>query len=109
MPDTSLAQELGVRVPDLIAGFCGGMANAFVFRRTEPWAIVGSIIVGTVTAAYLTDPLSSTMSHWFGLNLGQGGAFVVGLGGMSFCQGILAAIKRLQFGKGGPGGGSADA
>lgn len=81
--------QLGVKAPDLIAGFCGGVVNAFALKRSDPWSIIGSVVVGGLTANYLAEP--------FGRYLGTGqgtGAFLVGLAGMAICQGIIGAAKN---------------
>lgn len=84
--------ELGLRLPDLVAGFAGGVTNAFVMRRAEPVAIVGSVVVGTLTAAYLGEPAARALG-----TSGSAAAFIVGLAGMAVCQGIIAAVKRYRF------------
>lgn len=96
MPDDSVLRELGLKIPDIIAGFFGGVVNALVFRRSDPWAIVGSVVVGALTANYLT----TTVAGYLGANAGAAG-FVVGLAGMAICQGIVASAKTWRpFAKG---------
>ncbi len=91
--------QIGVKLPDLVAGFCGGLVNAFVMKRADPWAIVGSMVVGALTANYLAEPLG----RYLGTGLGTSG-FVVGIGGMAICQGIVEASRNWKpFG---PKGGS---
>lgn len=34
--EAGLLVQLGVKMPDLIAGFAGGVVNAFVFKRSDP-------------------------------------------------------------------------
>ena len=97
MPDGSLLSELGVRASDIVAGFFGGIVNAFVFRRSDPVSIIGSVVVGTVTAAYLTDWVVWNIVRWGFGNPGQGTAFIVGLCGMMVCQGIVAMAKRIAM------------
>lgn len=95
MPDGSLLGELNLRAADIVAGFFGGVVNAFIFRRSDPWSIIGSVVVGTVTAAYLTDwVVWNIMRMGFG-NPGQGTAFIVGLCGMIICQGLVAGVKKV--------------
>ena len=81
--------EMGIRAADVLAGFCGGVVNAIVLKRSEPWAIIGSVVVGGLTANYLADPF---MKY---LGTGQGTtAFLVGLAGMAICQGVIAGAKN---------------
>lgn len=90
MADGLLA-EFGIRLNDLIAGFAGGVVNSFVFRRSEPWSVIGSMIVGALTANYLTEPVS----RYIGTGSGPAG-FIVGLAGMAICQGIVEAAKSWR-------------
>jgi ABC-type xylose transport system permease subunit len=90
MSDDWLAQ-LGIHVSDLVAGFSGGIVNAFVFKRSEPWAIVGSVVVGSLTANYLSQPVG----HYIGTSSGAS-SFIVGLAGMAICQGIVEAAKSWR-------------
>lgn len=87
MSDDWLSQ-IGIHVSDLVAGFSGGIVNAFVFKRSDPASIVGSVVVGSLTANYLSEPIG----HYVGTS-GGASAFVVGLAGMAICQGIIEAAK----------------
>jgi len=75
---------LGIHLQDLVAGFAGGVANAFVFKKSKPWAIIGSIIVGGLAANYL----GSVVGKLLGTSEGTS-AFIIGLAGMAICQGIV--------------------
>lgn len=75
---------LGIHLQDLVAGFAGGVANAFVFKKSKPWAIIGSIVVGGFAANYL----GATIGRFLGTSDGTS-AFIVGLAGMAICQGIV--------------------
>lgn len=92
MADDFLTQ-IGLNLRDLLGGFAGGMVHAVVFTRAQPWAAVGSIVVGALTAAYLTDAAVMTI----GLSQ-KPASFIVGLGGMAICQGVLEAIAKYRFG-----------
>lgn len=83
--------QLGLNLPDLIAGFCGGVVNAIVVKRSEPWAIIGSVVVGALTANYI----SPLIGHYTGTQGGVAG-FVTGLAGMALCQGIVTAAKEWR-------------
>jgi predicted MFS family arabinose efflux permease len=89
-------EELGLNAGRLIAGFCGGVVHAFVFRQTEPLAVVGSVLTGTLTANFLGIAAGHYIGTWFG---DGGSAFIVGLSAMAICQGIVAAI-RIKFPRG---------
>lgn len=88
----SWLKEIGLRIPDLIAGLSGGIVNAFVFKRSDGWSIVGSVVVGALTANYL----SSIVSAYTGTSSGAA-AFIVGLAGMAICQGIVEAVKNWRL------------
>ena len=89
--DPGFLITLGVKMPDLIAGLAGGVTNAFVFKRSDPISIIGSMVVGALTANYLSEPIS----HYIGTSAGAG-AFIVGLAGMAICQGIVEAAKSWR-------------
>lgn len=89
--DPSIWVELGIRKADIVAGLAGGIVNAFVFKRSDPWSIIGSVIVGAFSANYLTEPVG----HMIGTSGGTT-AFIVGLAGMAICQGIVEAAKSWR-------------
>lgn len=84
--------SIGIHLQDLIAGFAGGVANSFVFKKSKPWAIIGSIIVGGLTANYL----GSTVSKFIGTSTGTS-AFIVGLAGMGICQSIVESASSWSI------------
>lgn len=81
--------SLGLELSDLVAGFFGGVVNALVIKRSDPWSIASSVIVGALTAAYL----SGWVSTQFGFGRGTAG-FVVGLCAMAICQGLVEIAKK---------------
>lgn len=92
MPDSSMLSDLGLNLRDLLGGFAGGVVNALVFTRTSPWTAVGSMLIGALTANYLSDAAVAML----GLSP-KPASFIVGLGGMAICQGIVGAIKNYRF------------
>lgn len=83
--------ELGIRLPDIIAGLGGGVVNAVVFKKTSPSGFIGSVVVGSITANYLGP---TAMNY---LNLSQGTAsFFVGLTGMVICQSLISAAEKWR-------------
>lgn len=89
--------DLGINLKIAIAGFWGGVCNAFVLRTANPKELAGSIIVGLFTANYLGQVAVKYIGDWVG-ELGSG--FIVGLSAMAICQGILAASKLWKFSRG---------
>lgn len=95
MPDPSVTdylRDLGIRVQDIMAGLAGGVVNAFVFKRANPAAIIGSIVVGALTANYLGD----IATHYTGAS-GGAASFIVGLCAMAICQGLVEVASTWKF------------
>jgi hypothetical protein len=80
---------LGVKMPDLIAGFAGGVLNALALKRSDPWSIIGSVIAGGLMSNYLGE----SFAHYVGTTQLTSG-FLVGMGGMGLCQGLIAAVAK---------------
>ena len=83
--------QFGVHMQDLIAGFAGGVVNAVIFKRSDPISIIGSMIVGALTANYLSE----SVGRYLGTS-GSATGFIVGLTGMAICQGIVEAAKSWR-------------
>jgi hypothetical protein len=84
--------ELGIGLQLIIAGFAGGVLNALIMGNSRPFAVVTSIVAGTLTANYLAGTLAAFM------NVSENAAaFLCGLTAMVLCQGILAAAKHWQL------------
>lgn len=88
--------DLSINFANIVAGFMGGVVNAFVFKRSEPWAIIGSVLVGAITANYLGEMAAKVFAT---LPLLGGitepvAAFLVGMMGMGFVQGIIEVLNR---------------
>lgn len=90
--DPGFFVSVGIKLPDLIAGFAGGVVNALALKRADPKSIIGSVIVGGLTANYLSE----FFQHYFGTSASTSG-FLVGLGGMALCQGLIAGMSKLNF------------
>ena len=93
MADPDFLVSLGLKTSDLFGGLAGGVVNAFIFQKTNPYAAASSVVVGTLTAAYLSD----TAARYMG-TVGGATAFLVGLGAMAICQGVVSAIQRWKPG-----------
>lgn len=76
---------------NIVAGFFGGVVNAFVLKRSDPWSIIGSVIVGALVANYL----ASTAAKWTGTTE-HVAAFLIGMGGMGLVQGLIEGFKRWK-------------
>jgi uncharacterized membrane protein YeaQ/YmgE (transglycosylase-associated protein family) len=95
--DPGLLVRIGVKLPDLIAGLAGGITNALIFKRSDPFAAVASVIVGALAANYLSDPAMNVLGIY---TPGRGASsFIVGLAGMALCQAIVAAVQAWKPGR----------
>lgn len=91
-------QDLSISFANIIAGFAGGVVNAFVLKRSDPWSIIGSVVVGALTANYLASPAQKIISIIPGLAATTEpiAAFLVGMGGMGLVQGLIEALKKWR-------------
>jgi hypothetical protein len=80
--------SLGLRVDSLVAGCAGGICGAYALRKGKPSDIIGSIVVGALTANYL----SATISNFLG-TVTSVPAFAIGLAGMPICQKIIKSVE----------------
>lgn len=84
-PDTSI---LGVKLGPTIAGFAGGVVSlAFIQGLTRMQGVM-AVVVGMLTAAYLTPVVVAKLG--ITPELQNGAAFVIGLCAMS----VIPAIKK---------------
>lgn len=89
MADPDSLLSVGIKVQDILAGLAGGVVNAFIFQRSNPVAIIGSVVVGALTANYLSEPAGKIV----GVS-GGAAAFIVGLSAMAICQGLVSAAAK---------------
>lgn len=83
--------ELGINVPNSLAGFNGGLVHFFIFRRTSPFEAVTSVAVATLTANYLGQ-LASDYLHTPPLAT----AFIVGLCALQICISLVQAARTWK-------------
>lgn len=84
-------ETVQLNLVNLVAGFFGGVVNAFVLKKSDPWSIIGSVVVGALVANYL----GGTAAKWTGTSE-HVAAFLMGMGGMGLVQGLIEAIKRWR-------------
>jgi hypothetical protein len=87
--DPGLLIWLNLKLPDMVAGFAGGVVSAIALKRSDPWSIIGSVVVG----GFMSNYLSETFSHYVGTTQGTSG-FLLGLGGMALAQGLIAGVAK---------------
>lgn len=88
-------EAVNLSLANIVAGFFGGVVNAFVLKRSDPYSIIGSVIVGALVANYL----GGVAAKWTGTTE-HVAAFLIGMGGMGLVQGLIEGIKRWRpFGR----------
>ena len=92
-----LQSLIGIKLTHLLAGVAGGVVRAFLAGGS--WvAAVASVVVGSLTAGYLTGPVYKAAHSWFPA-MGQDTTsehaigFLVGLTAMLICEGVLKAAR----------------
>ncbi|HEV2540212.1 MAG TPA: peptidase M48, Ste24p [Frateuria sp.] len=87
-----VTSALGIKLSSTIAGFAGGVVSlAFVQGLSRMQAIM-AVVVGSLTAAYLTPAVVAKLS--ISPELQSGAAFVIGLCAMSIIPAIKRAVAR---------------
>lgn len=88
---------IGIKMTHLLAGVAGGIVRALL--AGGGWlAAMTSVIVGSLTAGYLTTPVYSAAKSWIptaGHDVSSEHAisFLVGLTAMLLCEGVLRAAR----------------
>jgi hypothetical protein len=83
---------LGLKLSTTLAGFAGGVVSLAFIQNLNRTQAVGAVVVGTLTAAYLTP---AALEHFnLGPELNNGAAFVIGLCAMSIIPAIKKAVNR---------------
>lgn len=89
---------LGIKLTHLLAGVAGGTVRAFL--AGGGWlAAVSSVVIGSLTAGYLTTPVYGGLKSYFpSINSGDTSlehavGFLVGLTAMLICEGVLRTAR----------------
>lgn len=86
---------IGIKLTHLLAGVAGGIVRALLAGGS--WlAAISSVVVGSLTAGYLTAPIYAGAKTWLpviGHDVSSEHAisFLVGLTAMLICEGVLRA------------------
>ena len=88
---------LGIKLTHLIAGIAGGVVRAFLAGGSCMEA-VSAVIVGSLTAGYLTTPVYAAARAQFPSLANDPSSehaigFLVGLTAMLICEGVLRAAR----------------
>lgn len=87
---------IGIKLTHLLAGVAGGTVRAFL--SGEGWlAAFSSVVVGSLTAGYLTAPVYAGAQKYFAIppdpSTEHAIGFLVGLTAMLICEGVLRAVR----------------
>jgi uncharacterized membrane protein len=98
---------LGIKASHLIAGIAGGIVRAFL-TGSDLMTAVASVVVGSLTAGYLTSPIFTATAPYLPLppdaSTEHAVSFLVGLTAMLLCEGVLRATKTWSKNPKMPGG-----
>ena len=97
---------VGIKLTHLLAGVAGGTVRAFLAGEGF-LAAFSSVIVGSLTAGYLTGPVYAAAQNYIDLpadpSTEHAIGFLVGLTAMLICEGVLRAVhawaKKPHFPK----------
>ena len=92
-----LQSLIGIKLTHLLAGVAGGIVRALLAGGSW-FAAISSVVVGSLTAGYLTAPVYAGAKTWFpivGHDVSSEHAisFLVGLTAMLICEGVLRFIR----------------
>lgn len=94
-PPHGILTELGLNGKLLMAGFAGGMLQAFMLRSSDPWTIIGSVIAGVFSANYFGATLGFYLQHVVSPDEATGmGGFIAGICAMTLAQAIRQAVLK---------------
>lgn len=83
--------ELGLRLPDIVAAFWGGVASAFFVRNVTPWQALSTFVIGLVLGSYFGAPAAKLT----GLTT-ETASCLVAFAGMAVAQGLTEAVRAWR-------------
>lgn len=100
-----VSSAIGIKLASLVAGFAGGVVSLAFLRHLTRFQACMAVIVGSLSAAYMTPVAIMYMGWADKLELQNGTAFVIGLTAMNLIPALKAAaarwIPKSQQGDGG--------
>lgn len=94
MPD----QFFGLKYATLMAGFFGGAVYVAITEGLTKWQVITSLLIGVLTAGYLTPLISHYVYNRFDLPVSQeienSIAFLIGLFALSVIPIVIRILKR---------------
>lgn len=94
MSENQIADALGVKGATVVAGFAGAVVSLSFVKELSKTQMVVAVIVGSVTAAYLTPFLLASMN--LPSEMQNGGAFIIGLTAMNIIPGMLKLTEWFR-------------
>lgn len=91
---TTIANALGIKGATIIAGFAGAVVSLSFVKELSKTQMVIAVVVGSVTAAYLTPFILASMH--LSKELQNGGAFIIGLTAMNIIPGLLKLTELFR-------------
>jgi len=89
-----VSTAIGIKLASLVAGFAGGVVSLAFLSNLTRWQAAMAVVVGSLSAAYMT-PVAIVYMGWTDRpELQNGTAFVIGLTAMNLIPAIKAAAAR---------------
>lgn len=89
-----VSSVLGIKLGTVVAGFAGGVVSLAFVQKLNRWQAVGAVVVGALTATYLTPVVVEKMGiaqpEFVNCT-----AFVIGLCAMNIVPAIKAAVSKF--------------
>ena len=82
--------DLGLNAVRLIGGFCGSVVHIFTAKQFQPVALLGSVVIGTLTANFLGPAAQHYAPTWLG---DYGSSFLVGYCAIIILQFVDMAVR----------------
>lgn len=98
MNTTEVGAIFGVKFASVIAGFAGSVVSLSFVKEMTPKQMGSAVIIGTVTAAYVTPLVAGYLSQYLGKDnaIDGGVAFLVGLCAMNILPGVLKISEAFR-------------
>lgn len=97
MDPTPFEAFFGVKIAHIAAGLAGGTVRALLTRGSWGGAVT-SVIVGSLTAAYMTQPVYEIATTYLPIAVTRSSeyatSYVVGVTGMFLAEGLITWARR---------------
>lgn len=89
-----ILHQLGLKITTITAGLIGGLISLTYQKSIKWYKALFVIIIGGITAGYVTPLLTSILS--LGTNLENSMAFILGLLGMRLTTAIVSLLEKIS-------------